>query len=419
MEYLAVPVGRNGLIAALDVGTSKVCCFIARPDAGGGARVIGIGHQASAGVKAGSVVDMDVAEECIRGAVHQAERMAGETIRSVLVNLSGGRPTSHTVNVEVDISGHAVGDLDLRRVVQRARSSHAGTEGHLLYATPTEYAIDGNRGVPNPRGMHGTTLGASMHFLSVDHGPVRNLATVIERCHLEVEEIVVSPFASGLSTLVEDESDLGVTLIDMGGGTTTIAVFAGGSLLHVDTIPVGGYHVSNDIAHGLSTPLRQAERLKTLYGSAIPSPADEREIIAVPQLGESGAEATQEISRALLVGIIQPRIEETLELIRERLHASGFARAAGRRAVLTGGACQLTGARELAARVLDKQIRIGKPIRTHGLAEATEGPAFATCAGLLSFATRTVDELGGLSAHEMEMPKGRIARLGHWFKENF
>ena len=414
-----MPVGRNGLIAALDVGTTKVCCFIARPDTGGGARVIGIGHQAAIGMRGGTVIDMAAAEEGIRGAVHQAERMAGETIRGVLVSMSGGRPVSHTISVEVDISGHAVGDADLRRVIQRARANHDNGERHLLYATPTEYVIDDNRGVPNPRGMHGATLGASMHFLSVDRGPVRNLATVIERCHLEVEDIVSSPFASGLATLVEDESDLGVTLIDMGGGTTSIAVLAGGSLLHVDSLPVGGQHVTNDIAHGLSAPPRQAERLKTLYGSAIASPADEREMVNVPQLGESGSEAVHEVPRALLVGIIQPRIEETLEMVRESLQLSGFARAAGRRAVLTGGACQLTGVRELAARVLDKQIRIGKPIRIHGLAEATEGPAFATCSGLLAFATRKMDELGGLTAFEMEAPKGRMARIGRWFQENF
>ncbi len=412
-------VGRNGLITALDVGTTKVCCFIARPDTGGGARVIGIGHQASDGIRAGSVVNMDAAEEGIRSAVHQAERMAGETVRNVFVNLSGGRPSSHTVSVEVDIAGHAIGDSDLRRAIQRARASHEIGDDHLLYATPIEYVIDGNPGVPNPVGMHGSRLGANMHFLSVNRGPVQNLATVIERCHLEVEEIVASPFASGLATLVEDERDLGVTLIDMGGGTTTIAIFASGGLIHVDTIPVGGKHVTNDIAHGLSTPMRHAERIKTLFGSAIPSPDDERETVSVPQLGESGAESTQEVPRALLIGIVQPRIEETLELVRERLQSSGFGRIAGRRAVLTGGASQLTGVRELAARVLDKQIRVGRPIRVRGLAEATEGPAFATCAGLLAFATRPADELGGLTAHQMEAPQGRMARLGRWFRENF
>ncbi len=412
-------IGRNGLIAALDVGTTKACCFIARADGGGGARVIGIGHHVSKGMRAGNVVDMDAAEEGIRGAVHGAERMAGEVIQSVVVNMSGGRPVSHTVSVDVEISGHAVGDADLRLVLAKAKSLHDPGDGMVLHASPTGYAIDGNRGVPNPRGMHGDRLGVAMHFLDVARGPVRNLTTVIERCHLDVSSMAVSPFASGLATLVEDESDLGVTVIDMGGGTTTIALFVAGSLIHVDATPVGGMHVTNDIAQGLSTPTRHAERLKTLFGSAIPCPNEEREVLTVPRLGEGGADATQEIPRSVLTGIIQPRIEETLELVRARIERSGFAREAGRRAVLTGGACQLTGVRELAARVLDKQVRIGRPLRLQGLAEATEGPAFATCAGLLAFALRRPEEAGLTAVEEPARDYGRMARIGQWFRENF
>ena len=412
-------VMRNGLIAALDVGTTKVCCFIARPDGGGGARVVGIGHHVSVGLRGGSVIDMDAAEEGIRGAVHSAERMAGETIHAVVTNMSGGRPASHTVRVDVDISGHAVGDADLRRVLNKAKSVHDPGDGLVLHAAPTGYAIDGNRGVPNPRGMHGDRLGVNMHFLTVDRGPVRNLTTVIERCHLDVAAMAVSSFSSGLATLVEDESDLGVTVIDMGGGTTSIALFVGGSLIHVDVVPVGGTHVTNDIAQGLSTPARHAERLKTLFGSAIASPSDEREMLNVPQLGEGGADAVQEVPRSILTGIIQPRIEETLELVRERIELSGFARSAGRRAVLTGGASQLTGVRELAARVLDKQVRIGRPLRLQGLAEATEGPAFANCAGLLTYALRRPEEAGLTVVEEPVVVDGRFARIGQWLKENF
>jgi cell division protein FtsA len=219
--------------------------------------------------------------------------------------------------------------------------------------------------------------------------------------------------------LVSDEIDLGVTLVEMGAGTTSIAVFYEGALVHADSIPVGGGHVTNDIARGLSTPADHAERMKTLYGSAIPSPTDESEMMTVPQVGETGGDAIQQVPRSILVGIIQPRIEETLELVRDRLGASRYARLAGRRLVLTGGASQLTGVRELAARVLDKQVRIGRPLRLQGLAEATEGPAFATCAGLLSFAIRQPRETRGTADGVGGTEGGRLLKVGRWLRENF
>src|ERR1700747_1625715 len=234
--------------------------------------------------------------------------------------------------------------------------------------------------------MLGQRLGVNMHVVTASSASVRNHSSAIVRSHLEVDALVVSPYAAGLSCLVEDEVALGVTVIDMGGGTTTIGVFFDGNLIHADYVPVGGGHVTNDIARGLSTPLIHAERMKTLYGSAIPSAADERETISVPQVGEEDDGQANNVPKSLLVGIISPRLEETFELVRNRLEASGYDKIAGRRVVLTGGGCQLPGARELAGLILDKQIRIGRPMRVAGLAEATGGPAFSTGIGLLHFA---------------------------------
>jgi len=410
-------VGRHGFIAALDVGTTKVCCFIARTDAPG-IRVIGIGHQVSRGLRGGAIVDMEAAEESIRAAVDAAERMAGETIREVYVNLSGGRPASHTVGVEVSIAGHEVGESDIRKVLEHGRARNEPGERQVVHAMPVGYTIDGSRGIRDPRGMYGERLGVNMHVVTAATGPLRNLATCVERCHLGISSLVVSPQASGLACLVEDEMDLGVTLVDMGGGTTTLGVFYDGGLVHTDSIPVGGTHVTNDIARGLSTPMVHAERMKTLYGSAIASAADENEIIDVPQVGETEQHSANHVPRSILVGIIKPRIEETLELVRERLQRSGFDKTAGRRVVLCGGASQLQGVRELAGRVLDKQVRMGRPIRVSGLAEATGGPAFATCAGLLSYALRTGEAAERLGQPE-EATGGRIARIGQWLRANF
>ena len=308
---------RTGLIAALDIGSGKVCCMVARvdrpADEGGRqapvARVVGVGHQVSGGVKTGIVTDMDAAEAAIRQAVHAAEQMAGETIQTVTVNLSGGKPRSETVTVDVDVGGHEVGDVDLRRVIDKVvlprRNGRAGSNGHaasgqatnchtangatvngsngagrhgereLIHTIPIAYSIDGNRGIRDPRGMFGETLGVNMHLITAAAGTVQTLRTLIERCHLDVEEFVVSPYAAGLAALVEDETDLGVTVLDMGAGTTDIGVFYDGRLIFADTIPVGGGHVTNDIARGLSTPIAHAERLKTLHGNAIASIADE------------------------------------------------------------------------------------------------------------------------------------------------
>lgn len=408
----------GGLIAGLDVGTTKICCFIARIEQGG-VRVVGIGHQVSRGLRAGTVVDMEAVEESIRAAVDAAERMAGETIREVYLGVSGGHPASHTVGVEMSIAGHEVGEADVRKVLEQGKARGDLGERMVVHALPVGFTIDGNRGIRDPRGMFGDRLGVDVHIITAATGPLRNLATCVERCHLRIAGLVVSPYASSLACLVEDETDLGVTLIDCGGGTTSIAVHYDGALIHTDVIPVGGGHITSDIARGLSTPTAHAERMKTLYGSAIPSQNDENEIIDVPQVGESERHSANHVPRSVLVGIIRPRVEEILELARERLAASGVERLAGRRVVLCGGASQLQGMRELAARLLDKQVRLGRPIRVQGLAEATGGPAFATCAGLLTYAQRAMAEADQRAHEPQAAAGGKLARIGQWLRMNF
>jgi len=415
---------KGGVAAALDIGSSKICCFIARADGSATPRVIGIGQQASRGIKGGAIVDLDLAETSVLNAVHAAEQMAGETIDRVVVNLSGGYPASSSVGVEVSLNGHEVGEADLRRALsyghqtqlQRQDDDHGR---QMIHSIPTGYSIDGNRGIRDPRGMFGDQLGVHMHIITASSGAVRNVSTCIQRCHLEPAAFVVSPYASGLASLVEDELELGATVIDMGGGTTTIAVFYEHNVIFTDVIPVGGHHVTSDIARGLSTPLVHAERMKTLYGHVIAAPTDERELIDVPQVGEEDTSQSQQIPRSLLVGIIQPRVEETLELVRARLELSGFDKVAGRRVVLTGGACQLSGTRELASTVLDKQVRIGRPTHISGLAEATAGPAYATCAGLLNYAVTAEVAMPGEAAPEQREAGGLVGRLGHWLREHF
>lgn len=410
---------RGSVLAAVDVGSTKVCCFIARIERGDAPRIIGIGHQVSRGVKNGVIVDLDAAATSILNAVHAAEQMSGETIDEVVVNLSGGFPPSRIVNVEVSTAGREIGEAEMRRVLERGHQIREPSERNVIHSIPVGFSIDGSRGIRDPRGMFGQTLGVNMHLVTAHPAAVRNLTSAVGRSHLEIAGIVVSPYASGLACLVDDEMELGVTVIDMGGGTTTVGVFFDRNLIFADTVPVGGAHVTNDIARGLSTPVAHAERMKTLYGNAIPSPADERETIAVPQVGEEDDVQPNHVPKSLLTGIISPRLEETFELVRNRLEASGFDKVAGRRVVLTGGACQLPGTRELAGLILDKQIRVGKPVRMQGLAEATGGPAFSTGLGLLQFAMSERAETPRAARAASEEPGGLFGRFGHWIRENF
>jgi cell division protein FtsA len=409
---------RGGILAALDIGTGKVCCFIARASANG-PQIIGIGHQLSRGVRNGVIVDIDAASHSILTAVHAAEQMAGETISEVVVNLSGSFPASRIINVEIGVAGHEIGDQDMRRVLEQGYHLKEAPDREVIHSIPVGFSIDGSRGIRDPRGMFGKKLGVNMHVVAAKPATLRNITAAVGRCHLEIGGLVVSPYAAGLAALVEDETDLGVTIIDMGAGTTTIGVFFDSNLIFADTIPVGGGHVTNDIARGLSTPLVHAERMKTLYGNAIASSSDERETIAVPQVGEDEDGQVNHVPKSLLVGIIAPRLEETFEMVRNRLEASGYDKVAGRRVVLTGGASQLPGARELAGLLLDKQIRIGRPLRVAGLAEATGGPAFSTCVGLLHFALSERAETPRQARALGSAPSGLFGRVGSWLKENF
>ncbi|MFD2206346.1 cell division protein FtsA [Kiloniella antarctica] len=415
---------KHGTVAAIDVGSSKVCCFIAQIDGDSPPKVIGIGQQASHGMKSGNIVDMEALEDSILNAVHAAEQMAGETVNALLVNLSGGAPSSHNINLEIAINGHEVTDTDLRQALEHA-SQVQGPQGdpeqgrQLIHSLPTGFTLDGNRGIKDPRGMHGEMLGVTMHLITAATNSLRNLTTCIKRCHLQPIAFVLSPYASGLSCLVDDEMELGVTLVDMGGTTTSIAVFSEGKLVFCDVIPVGGHHVTNDIARGLSTPVAEAERMKTLYGHAVATVTDEREMIDVPQVGEAAGSQPQQVPRSLLVGIIQPRLEETFEIVRSKLEMSGFDKVGGRRVVLTGGASQLPGLPDLASLILDKQVRIGRPIRVSGLADATGGPSFSTCSGLLTYATISHTEVQSEKTPEEPQPQNFVNKFGRWFRENF
>lgn len=424
--------GRN-IVAALDIGSSKICCFIAELRAHGGIDVIGIGHQASKGVKAGAIVDLRACEMAVSHAVESAEQMAaaqlqGQPIRSVFVSVPGTQVLSHHLDVDVKVAGHEISDRDVRGALMHARGVAAQGRDELVHVIPASYAVDRQRGIAEPRGMRGHTLSVGISAVTALMPATRNLSHVAGQNQLEIEGFCAAPYAAGLSALVEDERDLGCTVIDMGGGTTGIAVFAEGRLVHASAVPVGGMHVTSDIARGLTTSLADAERIKTLYGSAHATGIDDSATIDVPPVGEEEHAQPNYVPKSLLTGIIQPRVEETLEMVRAKLADSGLERRIGRRVVLTGGASQLPGVADLAQQILDKQVRLGRPQRVRGLAEATGGPAFAAAAGLLLYAAEHADEMplvarsaGFLPGFSFPAPIAGawMQKVTHWLKENW
>ncbi len=424
-KKLGAPKPRSGLIAALDLGTSKVACLIARlnPNAIGPAgrvQVVGIGHHRSDGMRAGAVVDLDAAEGVIRRTVETAESMVGENIETVFVNLSAGKPKSKLIAHDIDVEGREIGDADMARLMDAHVLAGEIPEGHeILHALPVGYSVDDDKGIRDPRGLYGSRLGVNLHMITAQAAPRKNLETVIKRCHLKVERMIATPYASALACLAGDEQELGATCIDIGGGTTSLAIYFDGELVHTDVIPIGGQHMTNDIARGLSTPPEQAERMKTLEGSVIPSPSDDHDLISVPLIGESAIQETAQVPRSVLIGIIRPRAEEILELVKQRLADSGFDRVIGQRVALTGGGGGLAGMTELTSGILGRQVRIATPRPLPGLPETLANPCFSTCAGLIRYAAETPMDAIPVPVHGETRPPGPLGRIGQWLRENF
>lgn len=410
---------RSHIVSVLDIGSTKVVCMIARltpkqesqilPGRTHHVEIIGIGHQRSRGVKSGVIGDLDAAESVVRLAVDAAERMAGLTVDSLIVNVSAGRLTSDVYTASIDLGGQEVESADLKRVLVAASQKSARQDRAILHSLPTGFTLDGEVGIRDPLAMYGDMLGVDMHVVTAERVMLRNLELCINRAHLSVEGMVATPYASGLAALVDDEVELGCAAIDMGGGTTTISVFAEGKLVHTDAIGLGGHHVTTDLARGLSTRIEDAERMKVVHGSAVSNGADDRD------------QPTQ-VPRSLVTRIVKARIEETLELIRDRIQKSGFSPIVGKRVVLTGGASQLTGLSETARHILARNVRIGRPMGISGLPAAAKGPAFSTAVGLMIY-----PQVADLETHASQSGligslgngNGRLARVGQWLKESF
>lgn len=418
------PSKRADTVAVLDLGTSKTACLIGQKESNFGLRVLGTGVSESAGMKAGAVIDMAGAEYAIRSAVQKAEREAGVAVQAVSVNVSTRSLKSQQLRVQTAFASGEVADRDLKRVLNSSLAELAQPEHAILHALPLTWTVDDERGIRDPRGMFGQSLGVDMHFVLAGVGPLRNLAHCVERSHLRINSVTVSPYAAGLAVLTDDERDLGATVIDFGGGITTAAVFRDNTLIHVDSISVGGRNVSSDLARGLATPFEAAERIKRIYGSALHGSDDDRFMVPCPPMGAQ--DELHHEPRTLVTSIVRSRIEETFELLKERLLVAGLDQYAGRRVVLTGGSAELNGVRELAEYVFNKRARIGRPHGVLGVDETFSGPDFAVSVGLLKHAFMENEEaisgppdLSGRRYRKRRYSGGSFGRSLQWLKENF
>jgi cell division protein FtsA len=373
----------SGPFGVLDIGTTKIVCIIGRIEGDGTPRVLGLGNRQGQGINGGSITDIEKAERAIRAAVGEAEEMADTRLRNVIVNLSCGQPTSRLLNVKCDVGGRAVTEQDIRGALSLGRARAAAEGRQIVHMLPLGYAADDVGGIGDPRGLFCETLGTQLHVIDTATTSIRTLQACLQRCDLGLAELVSAPMAAGLATLVEDEKQIGATVLDMGGGSTGMAIFADGQLLHTSQIPMGGINVTAEIARQLSTSFEHAERLKTFYGSAQSSPDDLRETVPVKPVGEAEHHIAT-IPRAAVVSIIIPSMERIFSLVRDRLEQ--FGPDIGTRVVLTGGASQLTGVREMAAGFLDRPVRLGLPAAVRDLPVRGAGADFATAVGLLAWA---------------------------------
>lgn len=407
-----------GVVAALDIGTSKTTCLIARLDAQGQMRVLGRATQASQGLRNAAIIDIAAAGHSVGAVVQAAESDAKQKVDAVIANLSAGQIVSERVQASVSLSDQAIGTADVSDALAIARSRGPQDGRALLHFVPLGYSVDGAKGIRDPRGLFGGQLDLETLLVTSPDGVLRTLRTAVGRAHLEVEDVVVSGYAAGLSVLHRDERDLGVTVIDMGAGSTSIAVFSEGEPVFCDSIPLGGAHITSDIARGLSTAVPYAERLKTLQGSCLPSTDDDRDMIELVPIGDVEEGDSMQAPRALLVRIIRARMEEIFEMVRRSTAATDAGRLAGGAVVLTGGASQLHGVAELANQVLDKRARIGRPGGVAGLSDMTDSPEFATAVGMLLYAQRRYSGGPGSAVLNLGKTPGMFGRLGAFLKMN-
>jgi cell division protein FtsA len=415
---------QTGTVAALDIGCSKITCLIGRNDGAGprSFRILGAGRQQSRGFTGGTITDMEGLERAIRLAVEDAEREAGEQISNVMLGITGQKLASTLVTARIEIGGREINQKDVRRVQAQALAKMPARGEETLAAWPVAYRVDEQEGVREPQGMYAQELSLLLSVVTAPKSVVKNLVECVGRAHIGVSALIPSSIASGAGTLIDDEIENGAICIDMGAGVTAVSVYLNGSPAWLGLVPAGGSHVTSDLAQGLGTTFAAAERLKSVYGTANLEGPGLAERIEVPRLGDDGRLQATRMERGQLAAIIGPRVEETFELVRKTLDSSGVRKVLPQRIVLTGGASQLPGVRDVATRILQAPVRLGRPTIAEFLGETLATPAFSTASGLLLYSELGFADAVRATASRKDGPESRsgvVNKVFHWLEENF
>jgi len=402
---------RGELVVGLDIGTTKICCIVGEAKEGG-LDVIGIGQHPSRGLRKGVVINIESTVASIKRAVEEAELMAGCEIGAVYAGIAGGHIRGFNSQGVVAVKDKEVRPSDVARVIDAARAINIPQDREIIHVLPQEFIIDEQDGIKEPLGMSGVRLEAKVHIVTAAVSSAQNIIKCCARVGLTVADIVLEPLASAEAVLAEEEKELGVALVDVGGGTTDLAIFASGAIQHTSVIPLGGNHLTNDIAVGLRTPMQEAERIKIQYGSAQVQMLERDETIEVPSVG---GRAPRVLSRRILCEIIEPRVEELFQLVHREIQKAGQEDLLASGVVLTGGSTQLAGMPELAEEVLGLPVRRGSPRNVGGLVDVVKSPAYATAVGLLHYGLKQAKEGRPFSVDASTIKE----RLVGFFKELF
>ncbi len=403
------------LIVGLDIGTSKVVALVGEVAADGAIELLGVGSQPSRGLKKGVVVNIESTVQSIQRAVEEAELMAGCEIHSVYAGIAGSHVRSLNSHGVVAIRDREVTQHDVDHVIDAAKAVAIPADQKILHVLPQEFIIDGQEGIRDPIGMSGVRLEAKVHIVTGAESAAQNIEKCIQRCGLSVDDVVLEQLASSFATLTEDEKELGVCLVDIGGGTTDLAVFADGAIRHTAVIPIAGDQVTNDIAVSMRTPTHYAEEIKVRFACALSQLANPDESIEVPSVGERPA---RRLARQTLAEIVEPRYEELFGLVRDELRRSGFEETIAAGIVLTGGSAKMEGAIELAEEVFHVPVRLGMPQHVQGLTDVVRNPIYSTGVGLLLYARDNAvpgNRARGIGGNA----KTTIDRMKSWFQGNF
>lgn len=403
------------LLVGLDIGTSKVVTIVGEISPENVLEVIGIGSNPSRGLKRGVVVNIESTVQSIQRAIEEAELMAGCEIHTVYSGIAGSHVRSLNSHGIVAIRDKEVSASDVDRVIDAARAVAIPADQKILHVLPQEFLIDSQEGIREPIGMSGVRLEAKVHLVTGAVSAAQNIVKCIQRCGLDVEDVVLEQLASSHAVLTEDEKELGICLVDMGGGTTDIAVFCGGAIQHTAVIPIAGDQVTNDIAVSLRTPTQYAEEIKIKYACALSQLANVDETIEVPSVGDR---PPRRLARQTLAEVVEPRYEELFSLVRDELRRSGFEELIAAGIVLTGGCAKMEGAIELAEEIFHVPVRLGIPQYVGGLSDVVRNPIHATGVGLLLYGKETAQARADRLTANTGMP-GVFERMKNWFQGNF